>query len=304
MDQFLKSLSDRTRLKITAVLTKGEFSVMDIMDILEMGQSRISRHLKILSDSGIITSRRDGTWIFYKCFPEKGIKQDIIDSLIKWFKFEEEFKSLFKKADILLKSKSDKSRKFFSRIGSNWQAIRNRYIDQALYIRLLKDAAEKVKIFADLGCGTGETIKILAENECSFIGIDNSQEMLAEAKKVLKNLPGERVSLRLGNMEYLPLKENEVDGLLVSMVLHHIPQPGIVFNEFQRVLSPGGKITIIDFLKHKDEKLRKEEADIWLGFSKNEITTWFKESRFSKINVKEIKGKNSKKIFVATAISF
>jgi len=296
MINFLKSISNITRLEILAVLLNGEFSVMEIVEILSMGQSRISRHLRILQESGVVQSRREGSWIYYSMSSQQDEFSEFISLITKWIRESENFEQIRVSIQRVIEQRRLRSKKFFSRIAGNWNILRNKYIDEFSYYSMLKDAIGKVSVLADLGCGTGETIEQLHDSSKYIIGIDNSPEMLQKAHEHLADWIGNTVDLRLGNLEHLPLKDQEVECILASLVLHHVAKPSDVFFEFNRVLKPGGKAIIVDFLHHKEEFFRDEMADLWLGFRKSEIKSWLSAAQFKHNHVVEISGDKSEAI--------
>lgn len=292
MIQFYKALADETRLQIAGILNIGEFSVQEITRILDMGQSRISRHLKILSDAGVAEYRRDGARVFYRLNADAtGHEGVIISETVEWMEEQDEWSKLKNAVEEVLEWRRSQSRSFFSEIGQDWSALLERFVDQDSFIAALTESLKNVTCLADLGCGPGEVIRHLKGHINTFIGVDYSNKMLDHARENLRDLTSTgRVDLRLGALEHLPLRDGEVNGLLVTLVLHHLAEPYSVFEEFRRVLQPDGVITIVDFHKHEKEVFRKEMADLWLGFEKSDLENWLKRAGFKDVNVREFPG--------------
>ncbi len=303
MIQFYKALADETRLKIAAILSMGEFSVFEITRILNMGQSRISRHLKILNEAQIAGYRRDGAKVFYTLMIEPDTIQGTITSLtIDWYKKEDsDWATAAASVEEILEWRRSQSRLFFAQVGQDWSALLSQFIDQKLFINALRKNFSGVPILADLGCGPGYVIKELGATVEHLIGVDYSDKMLQHARENLRELITQgKVELRLGAIEHLPMRDNEVDAVLINLVLHHMAEPHSIFSEVKRVLGKDGGIFIVDFKKHDNERFRSEMADTWLGFSANELTTWLRSAGFKNINVQDFPGgKNNVELIMA-----
>ena len=287
MINLIKSLADETRLKILAILERGEFSVQEITHILSMGQSRISRHLKILTDAGITSPRREGSWTYYSLKNMNGLKKPVIESAISWITHSTEFDEIRAGTKIALEERKKRTKVFFDRIVGDWEILRNQFIDETQYFDVLRTAVGKTRFLADLGCGIGKTILKISDLSERFIGVDNSFEMLNAAKKNLPRQLLNRVDFRLGDLEHLPLKENEVDTVLASMVLHHLAEPRMIFEEFFRVLASDGRLIILDLFRHSDEEFLNAMADLWFGFDGNDLSNWMSAAGFIDISVQK-----------------
>lgn len=302
MIHFFKALADETRLKITAILSMGEFSVQEIMRILDMGQSRISRHLKILSDAHIADFRRDGAKVYYTLSNEmKSHRNTLINLTIDWCKEYPEWRTLAMSVEEILEWRRSQSRSFFANVGQDWSTLLGHFIDQKEFIEALKAQVKGVGVLADLGCGPGFILRELSTVVEKLIGIDYSDKMLQHARDNLRDLRADgRVELRLGAIEHLPMKDGEVDLILINLVLHHIAEPHGIFQEVNRTLKPEGKVIIIDFNKHQKEDFREEMADIWLGFDAKDLKTWLKVAGFTDIQVEVFPGgRNSVELIAA-----
>ncbi len=302
MDRFLKSLSDETRLKIIAILMNGEFSVQELTQILEMGQSRISRHLKILTDAHITQFRRVGSWIYYRLESDQdSYLKNIIENIKQWLKKSKLHQALSSNMQKILDRRRSQSQCFFAQVGDQWLDLQAKYLDLSMFYKVLTGEIGRAESLADLGCGVGQTISVLLPYVGKIIGVDNSPEMLDMARKNLQSL--QSVDLRLGNLEHLPLRDEEVEIVLATFVLHHIAQPSSVFSEFFRVLSPGGRLIVIDFITHSNEILRDKMADLWMGFSEKEIFGWMTPASIQAGDFRELPGgRGSNRIFIASGI--
>jgi len=284
---YFKALSDKTRLRVFNILTNHELNVNEIVEVMEMGQSRISRHLKILTESGLLTLRQDGLWSFYTAKNDEVTKQ-FSASIKQSCKSDNELSDDLIRAKQVLKDRQSKTKRFFNQIASNWDKLKKDILGEIDLTGLIIDKVPICKVTADLGCGTGELLSALKKKSDIAIGVDGSPKMLDIARKRLKDLK-EGIELRLGEMEHLPLKDGELDLAVVNMVLHHVPEPIIGIKEVHRVLKPSGSFILVDFDTHSNEALRNTYGDRWLGFKKNEIERWLADAGFELIESVQIK---------------
>ncbi|MBW1806206.1 MAG: metalloregulator ArsR/SmtB family transcription factor [Deltaproteobacteria bacterium] len=267
---YFKALSDITRLRLLNILLHHELSVNEIVSLMEMGQSRISRHLKILSDAGFLGCRRDGVWAFYFVSTD-GPGREFVDSIRYLLDNEKYFSQDLAHAENIIQDRKFTTMQFFNRIASQWDLLKREILgDFDLNTAIIKETRQ-CDVAVDLGCGTGELMQKLQPIARHVIGVDSSSKMLEQAGN--RFYPNDsRIDLRLGELEHLPLKDGEVDCAVLSMVLHHLSTPETLISEISRVLRKDGRLIIADFDKHDDEDMRKIYGDRWLGFSRNEIS--------------------------------
>jgi ArsR family transcriptional regulator len=284
---YFKSLSDETRIRLLSILIHFELSVNEIVALMDMGQSRISRHLKIMSDAGIISCRRDGIWAFYSA-ASKGDGKLFLDGIKFLFERGEIFQADLEKAGQVIEERAARSQKFFNEIAPEWNTLKNRIIGDFDLDSSILSYIDSCEMAVDLGCGTGEFLTKLKERSKYTVGVDNSPKMLEEARKLFNN-SNDCVNLRLGELEHLPLSDSEADLAVISMALHHLSNPGAVISEVARIVKKGGTFIIADFDKHNNEEMRKTYGDRWLGFSSDEIEGFlgsnFTLETFNKENV-------------------
>jgi ubiquinone/menaquinone biosynthesis C-methylase UbiE/DNA-binding transcriptional ArsR family regulator len=297
MIALFKSLSDETRIKIVGVLSHGEFTVQELTKILDMGQSRISRHLKILTDAGITQYRREGSWAYYRLAPENGFRKKIVNVIKN--ELDASGESFLDPIHEILEHRKSISRNFFLKHGRNWDVLRAQFLSNNMLKSIFRKHLDPSHTIADLGCGSGESIIVLRKSgfDGRIIGVDNSPIMLKNAQEKVATARLASVEFRLGDLEHLPMKDNESDALLAVMVLHHMAQPEFVFREFFRALAPGGKLLVIDLLKHENEKFRLEMGDLWLGFSPEDLSAWTRDSGFADPVIIEKAGKERIVVF-------
>ncbi|MCF8067866.1 MAG: metalloregulator ArsR/SmtB family transcription factor [Desulfobacterales bacterium] len=281
---YFKALADETRLRLFNILLNYELSVNEIVTLMNMGQSRISRHLKILTDSSLVECRRDGVWAFYSA-AKSGIEERFNDSIRFLFKEETVYKGDLNRASNIIEERKRESKQFFNAIAPRWDQLKNLITGDFDVNKTILENAEKSEFAVDLGCGTGEFLKHLGKKAQYCVGIDSSSKMLEEARKHFKE-DSNKINLRLGELEHLPVGDGEADLAVMSMVLHHLPEPVKAISEASRILKKNGVFIITDFGKHNNESMRKIYGDRWLGFSKKEIETILNNNGFILENIK------------------
>lgn len=275
---FFKTLSDETRLRLLNIFIHYELNVNEIVEIMGMGQSRISRHLKILADNQLLTFRRDGLWTFYSAVTA-GDGQDFIESIKYLFDRDPVFSKDLEEARQVLEEQSKETVRFFDSIAENWERLKREIIGNVDLNGLILKRIPASDTIVDLGCGTGDLLPFLGEKSRRVIGVEKSPRMLEAARRRFAGQE-ETFQLRIGELEYLPLREGEADLAVVNMVLHHLPEPVKALQEVHRVLKKGNLFIISDLLRHDQETMRERYGDRWLGFSELEMKKWLEASGF------------------------
>ena len=289
MDSFtekFKALGDPVRLRITALLIDGELSVNEITGILGMGQSRISRHLKILTDCGILIMRRDGLWAFYSAACS-GPGGEFLSALTFIF----DGKDLLAdrgRADAVRKERAKMTAAFFDSVASDWDDLKKGAIGAIDLNREISVRLNGSAVIADLGCGNGDLAIHLMDNGYTVIGVDSSKKMIDAAGKKAASR-GFSPDFRIGQLEHLPLRDGEADAAVLSMVLHHVVYPAEVIQEVSRVVHSGGSIVAADYDAHTVEAMREKHHDRRLGFSKKDFTALFTEAGFTVEDIRTVR---------------
>jgi len=286
---YFKALADETRMRLVHLSLHYELNVNEIVAILGMGQSRISRHLKILTDSQLLTSRRDGLWTFYSADSE-GEGYNFIRSIKYLFGTNTVFTEDLAEADRVLEKRRLEETHFFDSIAEDWEKLKKEIIGEANLNSMILEVVPLSDTIVDMGCGTGDLMASLREKARQIIGVDKSPKMLEAAKQRFSN-DGKNVDLRIGEMEHLPLGNGEADLAVINMVLHHVLDPVKTFQEAYRVLKKGKNFIIVDLLNHHRERMRERYGDRWLGFSIADIKKWLGKTGFSigKVDYFELK---------------
>ena len=268
-----KALSDESRLRILFLLRKNELSVNEIVSVLDMGQSRISRHLKILSDAGLLSFRKEGLWAFYRMETE-GLWGDICRPV-----FEKLSGDIFKNDAVNLQNyladRAERGRKYFDSVAPEWTSVRSVMLGDLDLNGEICSLIPGSGIIVDLGCGSGELAEMLLVKAGMVIGVDRSPAMLAEARR-LPAVKNGKIDLRLGELDHLPVRDNEADSVVISMVLHYLDEQQQAVDEASRIIKPGGVLVLAELESHNNEKMRSLYGHRRLGFSRETVAGWFK----------------------------
>ncbi len=276
---YFKAVADVTRIRLLNLLIHNELNVNEIVTVMNMGQSRISRHLKILTDCGLLKSRRDGLWVFYSASKE-GRGGNFNEFFHKFIADDSELNSDYAVMKGILDEGLKEKTRFFDSIASNWDDIKQTIFGDLNISGEILERIQQCDVAADLGCGTGELLPYMKQKAKRVIGVDKSPRMLEEAQNRLAS-NGKGIELRIGEIEHLPMRDSEADTAVINMVLHHLPSPDAGIYEAGRVLKKGGSLIIVDLEKHQNEEMRKKYEHRWLGFTRKNIERWLGAGGFT-----------------------
>ena len=275
-----KALADETRLRLMRLLSRGPLNVNEIIGILDMGQSRISRHLKILAEADLVTNRREGTWIYYQWNDGNGESKLLADTFATLAAHEGDlprYEADLQGLEATVESRREQTRSFFDSIPDPHEYLQHQSLDGQFYRQVATSLLpERSEVALDMGSGSGLLIPSLLERAEKIIAVDSSNTMLDLARRTV-NGDAARCDFRLGDLEHLPVADGEVDTVVACMVLHHLSDPAAALAEAHRALKPGGHIVIVDLHRHNDESLRDRHADLWLGFKPTDIERWLEK---------------------------
>jgi ArsR family transcriptional regulator len=290
MLNLLKSLADPCRLRLVAVLLRGEFTVQELTRMFGMGQSRISRHLKILTEAGILTVKRQGTWSYYRAGDKNVLFNAMLPALEQGLEQLPQRENDLTSLSQILEERRRRSLVFFDRHARQWDDLCRSLLPVPEYLdRLAPHVPDGITVL-EVGIGTGGLLPELAVNGRTVIGVDHSPAMLEQARRRLLAAGLDSIELRLGEMTHLPLPNESVGCVVANMVLHHAPDPAAVLREIRRVLAPGGLLALADLARHEREWVREQLADQWLGFGEDELSTWLLAAGFPDIYCERIEG--------------
>jgi ArsR family transcriptional regulator len=272
----LRAVAESTRLRLMLLCCRGELTVSELTQILGQNQPRVSRHLKLLCEAGLLDRFREGSWVFYRA-SRAGPVAALARQLVAACDAADPTLALDLQRLAAIKARrADRATTYFRENAAQWHRIRSLYVDERLVEAALLDivGAADPRDLLDIGTGTGRMLEILAPQVERALGIDQSREMLAVARVNLERTGLQNGVVRLGDMYQLALSDASFDAAIVHQVLHYAERPGAVIAEAARVLRPGGLLVIVDFAPHTLEYLREEHAHRRLGFADAEIAEW------------------------------
>jgi ubiquinone/menaquinone biosynthesis C-methylase UbiE/DNA-binding HxlR family transcriptional regulator len=278
--KILRVVADPSRLRILLLLEGEELSVAELQEILVMGQSTISTHLAQLKQAGLVEDRRTGKSNLYRLSPADG---GPLDEILDRAKAEiPEAGRDSAAAQRVVRKRQDKTRAFFDSVagrlgrdyvpGKSWKGVA-----EAL-LRLMPPMT-----IADLGAGEGSFALLLSQRAVRVIAVDNSTKMIEVGRELARRNGVKNIEFRLGEMEEVPIKAGSVDLVFFSQSLHHALHPERAIAETWRILSPGGRVVILDLVQHRFEEARELYADEWLGFSEAELEAVLEKAGFRNV---------------------
>ncbi|GAA4723919.1 metalloregulator ArsR/SmtB family transcription factor [Sphingomonas lutea] len=288
----LQALADATRLRILALLRVMELSVGELAQVLGQSQPRVSRHLKILADAGVLERRKEGSWVFLTL--AEAARVDPMFALIDAWSdsaTDASFAADAARIDAIRADRAEAANRYFAGHAEVWDQIRSLHVAESDVERAIDRAlgARPLGTLIDIGTGTGRMIELLGPRATQAIGIDRSSEMLRLARVKLE-AAGISSSLRQGDMYALPLADASADSVVIHQVLHYAHSPAAAIAEAARVLAPGGTLLVVDFAAHDREELRTTDAHIRLGFEDEAMAGWFAASSLVMDQVEHLRG--------------
>ena len=301
----LTTLADATRSRMLLLLERNELTVSELCAVLQLPQSTVSRHLKTLSDAGWVSSRREGTSRFYSlALDEREPSTRRLWSLLR------EQVSATPGADQdarrlkgVLGRRQTKSQEFFESAAGQWDRLRQEMFGRSSQLQALPAFLDERWTVGDLGCGTGQVAAALAPFVAAVIAVDRSTDMLQAAKRRLREVAN--VEVRRGDLEALPIADQELDAATLLLVLHHLPDPAAALREAARVLKPGGRLVISDMLPHDREDYRHQMGHVWLGLGEDQLRRLLGAAGFGGVRVVPLAADPDAKgpaLFVASAV--
>ncbi len=302
MLQALRAAGEQTRLRILALCAHHELTVTDVIQILGQTQSRVSRHLKILVDAGLLERYQEGQWARYRvagqgsALPGQAANKAGISLARYILQNIDMMNPVFRRDHELLTrrlgARQQRIQQFFRDHATDWEDLRSVHveredIDRAIAGLLLK---RPVRHLLDVGTGTGSALLQLGPMIGAGIGVDNSFAMLDIARNNIEESNLTNCQVRHADMLQMPYAEETFDAALILMVLHYADQPGAALNEVSRVLTTGGRLLIVDLRKHDRTELKTAQSHVWPGFSEEEITGWLNDAGLQVVETTALTG--------------
>ncbi|MFC5069301.1 ArsR/SmtB family transcription factor [Flaviflagellibacter deserti] len=276
----LRAAGEETRLRILALLAQGELNVSDLTDILGQSQPRISRHLKLLVEAGLVERQREGSWAFFRLTdsePASGVAQAVLQRLDRG---DHDLARDRERLAEVRSSSAEKAAAYFSQHADNWENIRALHVEETAVEAAIRVAVGSKPIHAmlDIGTGTGRIIELLGPQATRSVGVDASLDMLSVARANLAHKGLLSAQLRQGDVYALPVPPQSFDLVVIHQVLHFLDEPARAIREAARALSPGGRLLIVDFAPHELEFLRDQHAHRRLGFAPDQVENWLRQA--------------------------
>jgi ubiquinone/menaquinone biosynthesis C-methylase UbiE/DNA-binding MarR family transcriptional regulator len=287
----LKAAGEPTRLRILMLLAVGELNVKDLTLILGQSQPRISRHLKLLAEAGLVERFREGSWVYFHLSDRTAGGRLAKRVLAAADPNDSEFRRDADRADALKREREGAAQAYFETHAANWDRIRAMHIAEADVEAAMSKALGPgpFEYLVDLGTGTGRTLTLFADRYERGLGIDVNQSMLAYARAALVRGRHPHAQVRHGDIYALSIPDRQADAVVMHQVLHFLRDPALAIREAARILAPGGRLLIVDFAPHELEFLRDSEAHERLGFSHEQMTAWLGEAGLDRALIRDLK---------------
>ena len=274
----LRAVGERTRLRIVALLAQGELTVSELAHVLGQSQPRVSRHLKLLVDAGLLERFPEGSFVFYR-FGDRGDPVAIARAALGCLMASDPVLAADRaRVDAVRQTRTAAADAYFRTAAVDWDRIRSLHVDEREVERTMLDALGDGPLgdVLDVGTGTGRVLALLAPRARRAVGIDLSPAMLGVARAALDPAAHPNVQVRHGDMYHLPFGRAAMDLVVFHQVLHYADDAAAAVAEAARCLRPGGRLLVVDFAPHQIEELRTEHAHRRLGFTDREVASWFR----------------------------
>ncbi|MDB5623841.1 MAG: metalloregulator ArsR/SmtB family transcription factor [Devosia sp.] len=271
-----KAAGEGTRLRLLALLASGDHSVKDLTEILGQSQPRVSRHLKLLADAGLVERNAEGAWAYYG-LAQAGEAGAIAQWLVGRLDAAdpERQRDCQRQAEVRAAQQAQAAH-YFAKVAGSWDLLKTLHVPEAAVEAAVLEAfrAAPVDVLLDLGTGTGRMLQLLAPRYKRGIGVDSSREMLSVARARLGSAGVSHAQVRLGDIAELDRALGPADAIVFHQVLHYFDDPGRMLMAARQLLKPGGQMVIVDFAPHDLEFLRSEHAHRRLGLSQAQMSGW------------------------------
>jgi ArsR family transcriptional regulator len=283
----MSALADPTRARTLRLVEQHELSVADLCAVLQLPQSTVSRHLKVLADEDWVSVRAEGTSRLYRLTPGLDPSARRLWGLVREQSADTPGAAQDdRRLASILAERQTRSQAFFSSSAGQWDRLRQEMYGERFDLQALAALLDERWVVGDLACGTGQLAAALAPFVARVIAVDRSRAMLKAAARRLAGVAN--VELRAGTLEALPLDEGALDAAVLCLALHHQSDPGTVLREAGRVVRAGGRVLVVDLLEHDRREYQDQMGHVWLGFSRAQIDAWLAAAGFEAVRVQPL----------------
>jgi ubiquinone/menaquinone biosynthesis C-methylase UbiE len=286
----LRAVGEPTRLRLLALLSKSDLNVTDLIEILGQSQPRISRHLKLLAEAGLLERYQEGAWAYFRAV-EDGSGGLIVSGLLARLDAnDQQIQRDSQRLDGVRSKRAKQAELYFSNNAENWDRLRKIHIDEARVEEAMLEmvGSTAVHTLLDMGTGTGRLLELFSDVYTKAVGVDTSRDMLAVARSTIDRANLSSTQVRQGDITMLPTPNNCFDLVTIHQVLHYLDDPIEAVNEAAKALAPGGRLLIVDFAPHTRDDVRSEQAHIRLGFSHEQMSAWFDDVGLELIETRDL----------------
>ncbi len=300
----LRATAEPTRLRILRLLQSGEFNVKDLTQLLGQSQPRVSRHIKLLAEAGLIERHQEGSWVFVRATSNPEVRGFIAAALSMISPDDPQILRDGERANQTRAERALLAQSYFDENAAEWDRIRSLHIPERDVEAAILEAIGPgpYELLLDLGTGTGRILELAASRALRLVGIDTNREMLKCARVRLDNAELVNCSVRLADIYNLPFPDRSAGAVIIHQVLHFLDSPKAALMEAVRVLQPEGRLVVVDFAPHNLEFLREEHAHVRLGFATGEIASWLEECGLVSSAYRELRADHAKANALTVAV--
>lgn len=302
--QGMRAIAEPTRIRILALCAHSELTVSEIVQILGQSQPRVSRHLRLMVEAGVLQRYQEGTWAWYRLVSRSTLVTGKARFSDRVARLAEELIDLIpdddpvvsrdlERLDNVRRERERQAAEFFASNAEDWDRLRALHVDEAeVNAAVLKalDDGRPIQRLLDIGTGTGSVLALLGRNAQSAVGVDLSPQMLSLARTLIDKEKLTHCQVRQADMYQLPFEAASFDAASLHMVLHYAEDPVAVLREAARVLAPDGRLIVVDFAPHNVEELRARHAHRWPGIDDERMQDWFLEAGLQGEPVQKLEG--------------
>ncbi len=282
-EEVFRAMADSGRQKTLQLLVMEELSVSELVDVVQLPQSTVSRHLKVLREAGLIRDRRLGKTTLYRAMEVGGEADGVDRLLVDWLRRQPVSATLRKRLERRLRSRDRGGVGFFERLGKRWDELRVSAFGDAFAFEAVLALLPSDWTVADIGTGTGFLLPALADHFHHVIAVEPAHAMLQCARQRVAEHGAGNVTYHHGELGEVPIKDATCDLAIACLVLHHVPKPAAALAEMHRIIRPGGRVLIVEQDTHENQAFYETMQDTWWGFEANELTAQMQAAGFERV---------------------